>query len=187
MTNKFESALKKTLNDEVAISENGAMMFKTAGNPLLDINFAVSSLRNKDVDEIERMFSDAFYFDSLLAVKWLFMLRDVRGGMGERRTFRICFAWLAGVKPELVKHLIPLVAEYGRWNDLLNSGLEGELWDAVIDVIAAQLKNDLENVDAEKPISLLAKWLPSVNTSSLKTRALAKKLRRSLGMDEKTT
>lgn len=186
MTNKFESALKKTLNDEVAISENGAMMFKTAGNPLLDINFAVSSLRNKDVDEIERMFSDAFYFDSLLAVKWLFMLRDVRGGMGERRTFRICFAWLASVKPELVKRLIPLVAEYGRWDDLLNSGLKGELWDAVIDVIAAQLKNDLENVDAEKPISLLAKWLPSVNTSSPKTRALAKKLRRSLGMDEKT-
>lgn len=44
-----------------------------------------------------------------------------------------------------------------------------------------ELKDDLES---EHP-SLLAKWLPSCNTSSPKTKALAKKLYKDLGMSEK--
>ena len=61
MSSKFESALKATMNDEVSVTENGACGFATSGKKLLDINFAVSSLRNKTQSEIEKMFSDAFY------------------------------------------------------------------------------------------------------------------------------
>ena len=183
---KFENALKETLADEAVLSENGAVMFKTSGKKLVDLNFSVSSLRNAPAADITGKFSDAFYECPLLAVKWLFFARDVRGGMGERRLFRICFSWLANIKPELVKKLIPLVAEYGRLDDILTCGLEGELWDKVVDYVAEQLKLDIEACDAGKSISLLAKWMPSANTSSPKTRALAKKLRQSLGMDEKT-
>ena len=186
MTNTFESVLKATLNNETILTENSANAFKTAGNSLLDINFAVSSLRGRSKEAIEKMFSDAFYINNLLAVKWLFFARDIRGGMGERRLFRICLSWLANVKPELVKKLIPLCAEYGRWDDLFYAGFEGELWDNVIDLVAKQLESDLDNANNGKPISLLAKWMPSTNTSSPTTRDLAKKLRRSLGMDEKT-
>ena len=183
MNNKFETALKSTLNDECIVTENGANAFATSGKMLTDLNFAVSSLRDASAEEIQKKFSDAFYEDKLLAVKWLFFARDIRGnGMGERRLFRICFAWLANVCPELVKKLIPLVATYGRFDDILECGLEGELWDNVVDYVAEQFKNDLES---DHP-SLLAKWMPSCNTSSPKTRVLAKKLRKSLGMDEKT-
>ena len=184
MTNKFEQALKSTLNDEVAISENGATMFSTSGKKLLDINFAISSLRNKTDADIEKMFSEAFYENILLAVKWLFMCRDVRGGTGERRTFRICFKWLANTRPELVKKLISLVAEYGRWDDLfclMGTSLEND----VIDVIDAQWTTDIANMNNSKSISLLAKWMPSVNTSSIKTVALARKLIAKLNLSEK--
>ena len=187
MNNKFESALKATLNDECVLTENCANAFATSGKALVDINFAVSSLRNATVDEVQKKYQAAFYEDPLLAVKWLFFARDIRGnGMAERRLFRICFSWLANTRPNLVKKLIPLVANYGRFDDLFYSGFEGSMWDTVVDYVAEQLKNDIDNALEDKPISLLAKWMPSVNTSSPKTRALAKKLRQSLGMDEKT-
>ena len=187
MNNKFESALKATLNDECVLTENGANAFATSGKALLDINFAVSSLRNATAETIQSKYQAAFYEDSLLAVKWLFFARDIRGnGMAERRLFRICFSWLANARPTLVKKLIPLVANYGRFDDIFYSGFEGEMWDTVVDYVAEQFKSDIDNAREDKPISLLAKWMPSVNTSSSKTRALAKKLRQSLGMDEKT-
>lgn len=186
MNNAFEAALKSTMADEISVTENGACGFATSGKKLLDINFAVSSLRNKTSAEIEKMYSEAFYENPLLAVKWLFMLRDIRGnGMGERRSFRICFAWLANARPEVVEKLIPIVAEYGRWDDLLYSGLEGSLWKTVVDCIDEQWEKDYNDMEAGKPISLLAKWLPSINTSSAKTVALARKLAAELSLSEK--
>ena len=187
MNNKFESALKATLNDECVLTENGANAFATSGKALVDINFAVSSLRNATAETVQSKYQAAFYEDPILAVKWLFFARDIRGnGMAERRLFRICFSWLANARPTLVKKLIPLVANYGRFDDIFYSGFEGEMWDTVVDYVAEQLKSDIDNAREDKPISLLAKWMPSINTSSSKTRALAKKLRQSLGMDEKT-
>lgn len=185
MQDKFDTALKTTLKNETAYSENGAAMFATSGTALVDLNFATSSLRGASKETIEQKFSTAFFENPALAVQWLFFARDIRQGMGERRLFRICFSWLANARPELVKKLIPLVAEYGRFDDIFYSGLEDELWNSVVDYIAEQLKVDIDNLNAGKPFSLLAKWMPSINTSSDKTRALAKKLCKSLGMCEK--
>ena len=184
MSSTFETALKNTLNDECACTENGACGFKTAGNPLLDINFKVSSLRSMSETQIEKLFSDAFYFNPLLITKWLFMLRDVRSGLGERRSFRICFNWLAKTRPELVKKLIPLVGEYGRFDDLLclfGSSLEAD----VIDYIDNKWSDDIEAMKESKPVSLLAKWLPSINTSSAKSVAMARKIASALNLSEK--
>ena len=188
--NKFEQALKNTLNDEISVTENLACGYKTAGNPLLDINFAISSLRSKGDGEIVKMFSEAFYFNPLLAIKWLFMLRDIRGGIGERRSFRVCFKWLATVRKDLVLKLISLVAEYGRWDDLFvlidgSATIDADVYNAVINVIDVHFSTDLTNMKENKSISLLAKWLPSINTSSPKTVALAKRLCKELRLSEK--
>ena len=184
MTNAFEQALKSTLNNTVSYTENGAVGFATSGKKLLDINFAISSLRSKTDADIETMFSDAFYENVLLAVKWLFMLRDVRGGIGERRSFRVCFSWIARNRPEIAKRLVKLVSEYGRWDDLFC--LFGtELEDDAIKTIDEQWLTDLNNMKENKPISLLAKWMPSINTSSPKTVALARKLAAELDLSEK--
>ena len=119
MSNAFEQALKSTLNNEISVTENGAIGYKTSGKALLDLNFSVSSLRKASKETIEKKFSDAFFENPIYAVKWLFFARDVRGsGMGERRLFKICLKWLANTRPEVVKKLIPLIAEFGRWDDL---------------------------------------------------------------------
>ena len=186
MSSTFETAIKNTLANETSCTENGAIGFKTSGKALLDLNFSVSSLRKADKETIEKKFSDAFFESPMYAIKWLFFARDVRGsGMGERRLFRICFAWLANTRPEVVKKLIPLIAEFGRFDDLFYSGLEGELWDVVVDYIDNQITEDYKNVEAGKHVSLLAKWMPSISTSSPKTVALAKKLCKALKLSEK--
>ena len=189
MSSKFEQALKSTMNNETSVTENGAVGYKTAGNPLLDINFAVSSLRNKNEVEIEKMFSEAFYFNPLLAIKWIFMARDIRGqGMGERRTFRVCMKWLASIRPDLVQKLVKLIAEYGRWDDLfclISMKNDDKVENEVLGVIDEQWANDVKNMKDGKPISLLAKWMPSINTSSSKTVALAKFFCKKLSLSEK--
>lgn len=78
------------INNEKQLTENGAVGYRTSGKELLDLNFAVSSMRNWNEIEIRKAFTKAYYENSLLAVKWLFYLRDIRGnGMGERRTFKV--------------------------------------------------------------------------------------------------
>ena len=189
MSSKFENALKSTMNDEISVTENGACGYKSSGAKLLDINFAVSSLRSKSDGDIAKMFSEAFYENPLLAVKWLFMLRDIRGnGMGERRSFRVCFKWLTTVRPELVQKLVKLVSEYGRFDDLfclVTMKNDDKVNAEVLAVIDEQWADDVKNMNDGKPISLLAKWMPSVNTSSTATVKLAKYFCKELSLSEK--
>ena len=191
-TSKFDAALKKTLNSGVSTTENGAVGFKTSGKKLLDLNFAVSSLRNKSEAEIEKMFSEAYYESPLLAIKFMFFMRDVRQGMGERRSFRICMKWLAGVRPDVAQKVVKLVADYGRFDDLFclvnpdkNAITTSIVECEVIKIIDEQWAADVKNMNNGKAISLLAKWLPSVNTSSPKSVALAKYFCKKFGLSEK--
>ena len=52
-------------------------------------------------------------------MKTLFFARDIRGGLGERRVFKVILKYLAASEPESVKKNIANVAEYGRYDDLL--------------------------------------------------------------------
>lgn len=135
-------------------------------------------------DYVVQKFSRAFYEDKLLATKWLFFAGDVRGGMGERRLFRLCMYALAGSEPKLVKALLPLIPEYTRWDNLVIL-LNTDLRDDVAQIIKTQLDADIQNKSQGKQVSLLAKWLPSMNATSAETRALAKLLITKLGMTAK--
>lgn len=170
----FMENLKETLNEDFnySVTENGALGYRTSGKELLDLNFAVSSMRNMDEQQIVDKFVKAFYEDKLLAVKWLFYCRDCREGIGERRLFRICMKYLAEKHQDIAKEVIKLVSEYGRWDDLWCL-LDTDLKDDVCKVIVHQLLEDAENMKKGNPISLLAKWMPSANTSSKKTKRLA--------------
>lgn len=185
-TSDFIKNLQAVADDEFNVSqtENGAVGYRTTGRALLDLNFAVSSLRNAMSDYAVQKFSRAFYEDKLLATKWLFLLGDVRGGMGERRLFRLYMYALAGSEPKLAKALLPLIPEYTRWDNLVIL-LQTQLCDDVAQIIKTQLDADIQNKSQGKPISLLAKWLPSINATSAETRALAKLLITKLGMTAK--
>lgn len=182
----FMESLKETLNEDFneSITENGAVGYLTTGKALLDINFSVSSMRNMNEQQIINKFIDAFYEDKMLAVKWLFFARDCREGIGERRLFRVCMKYLTNEHQDIAKAVIPLVAEYGRWDDLwclLDTNL---LYD-IISIVRKQLTEDMQKMKEDKPISLLAKWLPSPNTSSSETKKLAKIIYSSLSITER--
>lgn len=181
-TNTFLDALEGELkpttapdDGNVAYTENAALAFRTTKSAVLDFFSNGGALRSRDENSIIGVFEKAFNEDPLLALKAMFYFRDVRGGQGERRTFRILLDWLAKNHPETVEQNLRLIAEYGRWDDLytlVGTILEKEVF-AIIDI---QLAHDLK---AERP-SLLAKWLKSENTSSKKSRALGRKTRKAL-------
>ena len=116
--------------------------------------------------------------DATLALKCLFYLRDVRGGQGERRFFRVCYKWLCRNDYNVAKRNINLLSEYGRWDDLIYVAMDTPLWGDAVSIIKAQLALD---VNCKTP-SLLGKWMPSENASSKVTKAAAARLREELGV-----
>ena len=182
----FIENLKETLNEDFnySITENGALGYKTTDKELLDMNFAVSSMRHMSEEDIIERFTRAFYENKLYAIKWLFYVRDIRGGLGERRLFRICMKYLANQHSEIAMVLLPLIAEYGRWDDVIDL-IDTPIKNEVISVIDDQLNFDIINKAYNRSISLLAKWMPSNNTSNKDTIRTAHMLAKSLHMTDR--
>ena len=167
-------------------TENGAFAYdSTAQGALLDLFSQIGALRPRTEREIESKFAAAFREDKLLATKMLFYAGDIRqGGLGERRTFRICLRWLADNHPEIVNkniELIPYFNRFDSWFVLCGTKCEKLMWENVAKTLAADMKAYNASVgNKHVPISLLAKWMPSENTSSEKTRQMAMKAQRAL-------
>lgn len=99
-----------------------------------------------------------------------FQTRDIRGGKGERELGRFMLKEILKHRPDLAVKLIPLIPEYGRWDDVWALYGISDAVSAVVDsVVLEQFRLDQES---EKP-SLLAKWLPRQHSVDYKTRALA--------------
>lgn len=163
------------------LTENGAFAHdSTAQGALLDLFSQIGALRPRTESEIARKFAAAFREDALLATKMLFYAGDIRqGGLGERRTFRICLRWLAEKHPDIVLkniELIPYFNRFDSWFVLVGTDCEKAMWELVAKTLTADVKA-MKASTARKhvPASLLAKWMPSENTSSAKTRDLANK------------
>jgi hypothetical protein len=178
----FINKLKTELTENtLSMTENGALGFESTGKALVDMNFRISSYRNMSEDQIFNDFIMAFNEDKMLAMRWLFYVRDVRGGLGERRLFRVIMERLANENPTMIGKVLPFVAEFGRWDDLFTL-MGTSLSKEVIEIVSKQLKEDIKNAFEEKPISLLAKWMPSINGSSKEGNALAAKLAKAFGV-----
>ncbi len=184
--NNFMDGVRSTLNNEFNYSttENGAVGFRTTGRSILDLNFAVASLRMATEQEIADRFTKAFFEDKLTAMKWLFYARDVRGGLGERRLFRACMVPMAKQFPEYVRPVIRLVPEYGRWDDLWCL-LDTPVADDVLHCIALQLTEDTHFYEQNQPISLLAKWMPRAKCRNNDKRRYATMIRQYLNLTER--
>lgn len=183
----FLNKLKTTIHNEMneSTTENGALGYRTTGKCLLDMHFAVASLRNATENDIVNAFMKAYFDDRKMALKWLFYARDVRGGLGERRLFRTVLSHLATQNAELpIAELIQLIPLYGRFDDVLVL-IDTDYRSDVIALIRDQLSADVEAMQQDENVSLLAKWLPSVNTSSEKSRSMGRLIASGLGMSEK--
>ena len=180
--NSFEEVLDKKYN--ISITENGAVGYATTKHDLLDMNFKVASYRHMSTDQMIHDFVGALNQDFELAIAWLFYVRDVREGLGERRLFRTLFKYLAESHPATAAKLVGYIGEYGRYDDLMEL-LDTAVHQDVMKVIVTTLTSDIENMKAGKSISLLAKWMPSNNTSSHVTVARAKILQKALKLSPK--
>ena len=184
----FMGKLQQTTDRKynMSITENGAVGYKTTGTKLLDMNFKLSSYRNLSESEIISDFRSAFNEDPMLAMKWLFYVRDAREGQGERRFFRTVMHDLCshGFNDSSMKVLISIIPVYGRYDDmwcLLDTKYAGYIFEYVRNTLA----HDLKSARDGKSVSLLAKWLPSENTSSAQTRKYATIIRNGIGFSSK--
>lgn len=169
---------------------NGALTHGSTGDACLDLFAVAGGMRYRNPADIIRMFELAYIENRELAMKLLFHIRDIREGMGERQMFRTLLRHVAFNWPESARKNVALIAEYGRWDDLLCL-YRTPAQKQMVEVIRTQLDKDLlaayrrEAGDVDAPISLLAKWLPSPNASSHKTQKLGKWMAGQLGMEER--
>ncbi|ORX97432.1 hypothetical protein LY90DRAFT_520081 [Neocallimastix californiae] len=129
--------------NQLSYTENGAIGYKTSGKELLDINFAISSMRNMNEEDIRKIFKNC---------------RRVLA----KEDFRICLELLSQNHIDIARAVLSLVPEYGRWDDLFGL-MKGNLQDDVFKIVKNQLKKDKINMNENKSISLCAKWMPSGN------------------------
>ena len=171
MSNLFAKALISEENK--TITTNGDLAFKSTNSKVLDFFSKAGSIRTVPEQEKINLFNVAFLEDNLLSLKALFHLRDIRGGSGERDTFRIILKEQARRFPDSIRKNLHLISEYGRWDDLfvlIGTNLEKD----VLNLLKTQLLKDMNAGEGES-ISLLAKWMKSSNTSSKKSVELANK------------
>lgn len=173
----FMEALDR--ENRITSTENGALAYSSTGySNLLDLYAVAGALRSRP-ESVVGKFNKAFSEDALLATKLMFYSRDVRGGLGERETFRLMLKELALKNPEVVIHNLHNIPFYGRYDDLfVLFGTRCEK--AMVDLVFNQLYADIEGALNNNSISLLAKWMPSANTSSKKTKEMANKLIKAL-------
>lgn len=172
--NEFLKAMKNDTN--YGYTEKGGVKHNSTLNAVLDMFAMGGSMRNRSDDDVINMFKRAYEEDATLALKCLFYLRDVRGGAGERRFFRVCIKWLANEYPEEVEHLIPLISEYGRHDDLF------ELFDTPCE---AAMMGYVFHILTKNEDHLIYKWMPSINASSKESKIRGRKFVREFGMTER--
>lgn len=169
-------------------TENGALQYSTTGKALLDINYQLASLRNKDESTIISMYRKAFTENPTFAIRWLFYATDIRKGAGERRIFQVIVKdMIQNGGANIVVNMVPLIPEYSRW-DMLYTLLEvtnGKVYSAVKNLIISQWNEDIVNMRNGKPISLMAKWLKSANSHNAETRQKGLMTANMLGLTER--
>lgn len=161
---KFVDALRQ----EDMLTENGMATNSTSLNACVDLFFNIGAMRGQDTQRLIATFSKAFNEDPKRAMKLLFWARDVRGGAGERQVFKDILTYLAEDHDLALKPNVNLIAEYGRWDDLLV-------------LIGTRLEKDaLSQIQAAIGAGngLCAKWMP-------RKGAVAEKLRNFMSMSPK--
>lgn len=163
--------LKAELNNTNAMTttENGDFAYVSSGNANLDF-FGLAAACRHNQAQVLSLFQKAFSENRELALKNMLYLRDIRGGLGERDSFRTCFRYLCKKHRKYAVRLFPAIQKYGRYDDFwstLGSPAEKEM----IALIEKQLQSDIANYNEGKPYSLLSKWLPSINAGSSDARA----------------
>ena len=118
MNNLWESMEDST---NLTRTENDALTHKSSKSYLLDLFAMGGSMRTRSPEDITTLFSRALAEDKELAIRCLFYIRDIRGGLGERKIPKILFAFLISQHTELAEKVAKWFPEFGRWDDIFIS------------------------------------------------------------------
>ena len=174
MLNLLKQEANYTLTENMAVTHTSSL------SDCVDLFATIGALRNASDGEVTKRFMRAFAENPDIAVKTLFFARDIRGGLGERKVFRTILEYMTKHAPDSVIKNIWAVPEFGRYDDLLVL-LDSSVKQEVIDHIKTQIEADIKAVDIDESVSLLAKWLPSVNASNKKTIKYGKLIAKAIG------
>ena len=167
--------LKRTWNN--AVTNESTLNFN------LDM-FAYSSRYYKqNYEKNKNRFKNALIENDEIALANLLYTLDIRNGKGERALFKSYFSALIEMNKNYAIQILPYISELGRW-DYVFEGIGTEIEEAVYDFVKAYLMMDIKNYNDNKPVSLLAKWLPSIKTHN-KKNYFAVKLVKKLNLTEK--
>ena len=180
--NKFTQAMER----EVAWkeTENGQTALNTTFDACLDLFSTIGALRKRPDGDIEAKIAAAYAESKLVCMKCIFYARDIEQGLGERRVFRIALRYIANRHPRDIVVNIPNIVKYGRFDDLyelVGTPVEKEAF-AFMKLV---FEEDCKNYAEKKPLSLAAKWLKSINTSSKESRKLGQITAKYFGLTEK--
>ena len=163
-------------------TENGAIAFEGLCSKVTTLFGSIGASRNIDEEIVVDRIKEAYNESADLTRRMCLYARDIRcGGLGERKVGRIFIEALYGLDPNFILQNLNKLVLYGRWDDITELFVKTKD-EKILEFIYKQLQNDLVS---ETP-SLLAKWMPSENTSSNKTRAAAKIIRNALAMSPKS-
>lgn len=154
----------QAVNNQEARTENGMRAFAQTGDAVLNLFNKIGSARMIDIIPL---FTAAFVENEELAIRVALWARDIRGGAGERKTFRSILNYLSKNHPELAQRVMKRVPELGRWDDLFS--VDEKMLPTAFDMIRSELL---------KGGALCAKWMP-------RQGLMAVKLRNHLGLSPK--
>ena len=157
MTNStFATAATKT--PIISRTANGMKTLESSLNDCTTLFFNIGASRGKDITP---MFERAYQEDRVLALRIAAWARDVRGGAGERQTFRDVLKFIEKNHPNELAMFVNAGPSFGRWDDILV--LETEMGKKLaFDLIKEALfvRND----------GLCAKWMPRKGATAVELR-----------------
>lgn len=154
----MKNTLIQSLESNDTFTENGMLTHSTSSNSCLDFFFVAGALRKeKDENRIYSYFIEAYKENPLTAMKILFWARDIRGGAGERRLFRVILSNIPVSNKKLIQDVLlnlEHVPEYGRWDDLVYIMFNSKVIEIKTKILSL-IKEALINKNG-----LCAKWMP---------------------------
>ena len=115
---KSEMISDQNMKYNVSVTENGALGYESTGSVFVDALFKIPSLRRGSEEDINYLWKKLYNENYTMAILFMFYIGDIRGGMGERRIFRIMFKQFALDNPDKASEFIHLIPIYSRWDIL---------------------------------------------------------------------
>lgn len=177
--NLFDFLKREALRIKI---ENGDITYRRTSEHCVDL-FGVIGFSRANLAELVDLFNRAYKENPKLALKILMYARDIRGGLGEREVFRTIFKSLCKNDTKVARQLLPYISDVGRYDDIF-AALFTPVEQDVVAIVYTILREDIDSLARGGNVSLLSKWMPSINTSNRESVLMAKRLAKRLHMND---